>query len=95
MRFIARGAAIGLLAGAALFFFPFLFRFLFFILLISFIIRLARGRGRRNRRHRFGYYQNYFRHNEDVYGSNIISIDGRGFVPPVHNTGNESRFPVL
>lgn len=95
MRFIARGAAIGLLVGAAFFFVPFLLRFFLFFLLISIIVRLAIGRGWRRRQYRPGYYNRHFQDQHDVYGNNIISIDGRNFVPPVHNNGNESRFPVL
>ena len=95
MRFIFRGAAIGLLAGALFFLVPFLLRFFLIFLLISFIIRLAWG-GRRGRRG-FGpgarnrYRGRYF----DPYDGNPISIDGRGIVPPVKEGGRESSFPVL
>lgn len=40
---ILRTIAIGILAGTALFFFPFVFRFLFFVLIIGLIIRLFAG----------------------------------------------------
>ena len=98
MRFIIRGAAIGLLAGALFFFVPFLLKFFLIFLLISFIIRLAWGgrRGRRGfgpgyRNRYMGYQGRYY----DPYDGNPISIDGRGFVPPVQDGGRESSFPVL
>ena len=94
MRFILRGAAIGLLAGAAFFFVPFLFRFFLFFLLISLIIRLAWGRGWRRNRYRSGYFNRHDRYSDYMAGNNTISIDGRGFVPPVQERGNEKRFPV-
>ena len=97
MRFILRGVAIGLLAGTLFFFVPFLLRFFLIALLISFIFRLAWG-GRRGRRRGFGpggFRNRSFNRNNDWYGSDPISIDGRGWVPPVKGSGREMDFPVL
>lgn len=97
MRFILRGVAIGLLAGTLFFFVPFLFRFFLFFLLFSFIIRLVWGgrRWRRNRGFGPGYPNRSFESYERPYDNQPISIDGRGFVPPVQGSGRESNFPVL
>ncbi|MBE7172571.1 MAG: hypothetical protein INR73_18475 [Williamsia sp.] len=97
MRFILRGAAIGLLAGTLFFFVPFLFRFFLFFLVISFLIRLIWGGRRWRGRRAFGggYHNPYFDRYGDQYNGNPISIDGRGFVPPVKEGGKESNFPVL
>lgn len=55
---VLKAAAIGIIAGAALFFFPFPFRFLFIFFLIFFIIRrFAWGRGRNwNNSHGFNFW---------------------------------------
>ena len=97
MRYIFRGVAIGLLAGSLFFFVPFLLRIFLFFLLISFIIRLVWGgrRGRRNRGFGPGYRNRYFEGYEQPSGNYPVSIDGRGFVPPVQGSGRESNFPVL
>ena len=91
---IIRGVAIGLLAGAAFFFFPFLLRIMLFFLLFGLIVRLIAGRGWRNRRNGRRYGNRYARRFGPGYDGDIISIDGRGFVPPVTGTGSKSNIPV-
>ncbi len=93
MRYILRGAAIGLLAGTLFFFVPFLFRFFLFFLLISFVIRLFRGPGWRYRRHyaRFGG-AGWGYHNR--FGNQPVSIDG-GDVPSSFGSSEEKSVPVL
>ena len=89
MRSVLRGAAIGLLSGAAFFFVPFLFRFLLFFLLTVFIIRLVWSRGRRGR-----FRQRYAIRDHDRYGNYPVPIDG-GDRSPHFGSAPETRIPVL
>ena len=96
MRFYFRAVIAGIVAGAALFFFPFVFRFIFFALFAGFIIRLVTGRGRYGRRWRQGYdYRGEHLRQNEWPAEESIPIDGRQpSYPLLQATSPAQRFPV-
>ena len=93
MRIIFRAVAIGLLAGLALFFVPFLFRFFLFALVIWLIVRFF---FRRRWYGRYGYMGGCppAPYSNDASGNFIVPIDRQGYTPPVQGKGPEISFPV-
>jgi hypothetical protein len=90
-----RAVMLGVLAGAALFFVPFLFRFLFIGLFIFFLIRLFTGYRWRRGLYGPGYWNDRYAESYHAETENeLVSIDGSRYVSPVNRSGPENRYEV-